>query len=433
MNPWIKRLGLLLVPCLIHLTPAITWAQVPPSSRSTKPLTVISIDDAIQMALEHNQTMRSQRLNIEQSQANEITASLKPNPVFTNVNEDFPIFTPSQLTFDNLRYNQEFANSITYTFERGGKRKKRLTVAEDTTDVTTKTVSDFERQLKFQVAQAFINVLLAKSTLKFAIENIADFSKVVEINKHRLDAGDLSEADYLKLTLQKLQFEQDASAAELSLVQYKATLRQLSGYELLSEDFDVIGELGHKKFSIGMEELQRQALLARPDYQAVQSGVKLANDTVDLAFGNRARDLTGEWEYKRNGPINGVGFGFSFEIPIHDRNQGEIARSKVAARQALEGESAARIQVLTDIANAYNSYKTNDKIVSLFESGYLNQATQSREISNYAYQKGAASLLDLLDAERSYRAVQLAYRQALSTYMLSTEQINYVVGKKVLQ
>ncbi len=401
----------------------------PPS----RPATILSMDDAIRLALEHNQNLRAQRLNIDQSKAIEITAALKPNPVFTNLNEDFPILSPDFLTFENLRTNQEFTNSINYTFERGGKRQKRITVAKDTTDVVSKGVADFERNLRFQVAQNFINVLLAKSNLEFARQDLKDFSDVVDINKERLRAGDISEADFLKIEIQRLQFEQDVSAGEVALIQSKAALRQLVGYDTVAESFDVLGQLAHKKFTVGLDELQRQALIERPDLQAAQSGVRLADDTVTLAYGNRARDLTGEWEYKRNGPINGVGFGFSFEIPIHDRNQGEIARSQVAARQAVEQEAATRYGVLTDVVSAYSNFKTNDQIVNLYESGYLNQASQSREISNYAYRKGAASLLDLLDAERSYRAIQLAYRQALSAYMIGAEQVNLVVGKQVLQ
>jgi len=400
------------------------------TSQAPPPLT---LDEAIRLALEHNQSLRAQRLNIDQARANEITAALKPNPVFTNLNEDFQIFAPSSLTLDNIKTNQEFTNSITYTLERGGKRLKRVQVAQDTTDVTARTVSDAERQLRFQVAQAFIGVLLARSNLEFAREDLSNFAQVVNINQSRLAAGDISEADYLKIALQKLQFEQDVSAAEIALVQGKAALRQLVGFETVPEDFTVAGELTRHKYNITQAELERQALLERPDLQAAQSAVKLAEDTLKLAYGNRARDLTWEGEYKRNGTINGVGFGLSIEIPIHDRNQGEIARSKVAQRQAFVAAEAAQIAVLTDVRSAYSGYRTSDQVVSLFESGYLKQATDSREISNYAYLKGAASLLDLLDAERSYRATQLAYRQGLAAYMTSIEQINFVVGKKVMQ
>ncbi len=392
----------------------------------------LTLDDAMRLALEHNQALRAQRMNIEQARANEITAALKPNPVFTNLNEDFPVLSPNYFTLDNLRTNQEFTNSVTYTIERGGKRMQRIQVARDTTDVTEKTVADSERQLRFQVAQTFINALLAKSNLQFAKEDLANFDKVVQINQSRMKAGDISESDYLKISLQKLQFEQDVSAAEIALVQGKAALRQLVGYSTVPEDFDVAGDLAHAKYNITQSELERQAMLERPDFLAAQSAVRLAGDTVTLAYGNRARDLTVEGEYKRNGIINGLGFGLSIEIPIHDRNQGEIARSKVAARQATEAADAVRVGVLTDVRSAFAGYRTSDQVATLFESGYLKQATDSRDISNYAYQRGAASLLDLLDAERSYRATQLAYRQALAAYMTSMEQINFVVGKKVM-
>ncbi len=61
----------------------------------------------------------------------------------------------------------------------------------------------------------------------------------------------------------------------------------------------------------------------------------------------------------------------------------------------------------TDVVNAYYGLQTNEQIVSLYESGYLDQATQSRDITTYAYGRGAATVLDVLDAERSYRATQL--------------------------
>ena len=93
---------------------------------------------------------------------------------------------------------------------------------------------------------------------------------------------------------------------------------------------------------------------------------------------------------------------------------------------------AASDQVFSDVADAYNSLRSNDEVVHLYSSGYLKQAKDSRDISEYAYKRGAASLLDFLDAERSYRVVQLAYRQALSSYMTSLEQLKEAVGTRNL-
>ena len=414
--------------CLLAV-PSLASAQggAPPASR-------VTTEQAVALALQHNQALAVQKLAVDQSKANEITAGLRPNLVFTSVNADFPVFTPSQLTWDQLINTPTYTQSVSYLFERGGKRDKRLQVARDTTELTARTTDDAERQLRFQVMQAFIGVLLAKSTRDLARDNLKDFSEVVTLNKERLSRGDIAEGDYVKIALQQLQFEQDLSAAEVALVQGRAALRQLLGYETVTEDFDVVGELGRRKAAgLTLEALQREAMAARPDVQAARVGTKLANDTVSLAQGNSARDFTGEVEYDRNGSVNAMGFGFSFEIPIHNRNQGEIARSQVAVKQAQQSESAAVAGAMTDVVDAWAGYRSNEQVVSLYESGYLDQARQSREISQYAYHRGAGSLLDLLDAERTDRAVQLGYRQALAASMASAEQINFVVGKQVIQ
>jgi cobalt-zinc-cadmium efflux system outer membrane protein len=288
--------------------------------------------------------------------------------------------------------------------------------------------------LRFQVVQAFINVLLAKSVLLLAQDDLANYSQQLDLNRSRLTAGDLAEADYIKLSLQKLQFEQDVSSAQLSLVQAKANLRQQLGYQSVADNYDVSGTLTHNKHDVQLEDLEKQALANRPDLQAAHSGVKMASDTVALAFGNKVRDWTWGTDYtNQNFGINGVGVSLSFELPFHDRNQGEIARSQVAVKQAQETESSTQVGVLTDVVNAYYGLKTSEDVVNLFEGGYLDQATQSRDLSTYAYQRGAATILDLLDAERSYRATQLAYRQAVAAQMTAAEQVNLVVGTQVIR
>ncbi len=435
MRRWQQRLAGPAMVAVIWAAPAVASGSEGDlaAQAATGPPTLIRMDQAVQLALERNQNIRAQRLNIDQSRANETTAGLKPNPTFSFSATGVPAFQPSQLGFGPENSTQVLTGAFSYLFERGGKRDWRVTVARDTTQATVYGVTDAERQLRFQVEQAFINVLLAKSNLALAEEDLKDFSDVVEINRQRMQSGDLAEADFLKISIQKLQFEQDLSAAQVALVQAKAALRQQIGYETVAENFDVVGDLTHKKYTLTLEELQRAAVESRPDLLAAQANTKVASDTVSLAFANRVRDVTGETDFERNAGITAVGVGLSFDLPIHNRNQGEIARSQFAVTQAKESESSARIGVLTDVVNAYSSFRTNDQVASLYESGYLEQARQSREISNYAYRRGASSLLDLLDAERTYRVTQLAYRQALAAYLTSAAQINFVVGKQVIQ
>ena len=157
-----------------------------------------------------------------------------------------------------------------------------------------------------------------------------------------------------------------------------------------------------------------------------------ANSQYELAKANGKRDVTAQINYTHTADLSTASLFGQIQLPIFDRNQGEIARTQFAITQAQEQEKAASDQVLTDVEDAYEGLQSNDQIIQLYRSGYLDEAKQDRDISEYAYKRGAASLLDYLDAERSYRATQLAYRQSLAAYLLALEQLREAVGTRSL-
>jgi outer membrane protein, heavy metal efflux system len=170
----------------------------------------------------------------------------------------------------------------------------------------------------------------------------------------------------------------------------------------------------------------------RPDFRAAQQGVVAAKSQYALAKANGKVDVTGTFDYDHVNATNTGSFFGNFQIPIFNRNQGEIARTNYAINQAQEVELAASDQVLSDVLTAYEGVRDNDQVVSLYLGGYLNAAQQSRDITEYSYKRGAASLLDFLDAERSYRATQLAYRQSLASYLTAVEQLREAAGTRSL-
>ena len=376
--------------------------------------------------------MKAAQSQIPQSQAEEITAAIRPNPVFTYDDLYVPIFSPSQLNSSTLDNITEFDVGFSYTFERGHKRQARIQAAHDQTAQTRSQVSDNERGLTSNVAQQFIGILLAKANLELANADLASFQKTVDLSQESFRAGAMSEGDLLKIKLQLLQFQMDVSSAKLALVQALASLRQLLGFEAVPKDYDVMGELAYAPLGLNQEDLQLRALKLRPDLLAAQQGVTAAQSQYQLAKANGKRDLTTTFDYTHVADVNSAGFTMNIEIPIFDTNQGEIARTHYAITQAQETSTEASETVMTDVANAYQGVEISAQVVELYTSGYLKQAQDSRDISEYAYKRGAASLLDFLDAERSYRSTQLAYRQALASYMLAVEQLREAVGTRNL-
>jgi cobalt-zinc-cadmium efflux system outer membrane protein len=412
-------------PAVQATTPAPNNAAPPTPNR-------ISLDDAIRLALLRNHALQALRSTIQQSMAEEITANLRPNPTLGLDAQFLPIFQPKDFTSDYIDQEAQFDAGVGYLFERGRKRQHRLQAARDSTSVVRSQVSDSERQLIFNVGQQFVDVLLAESTLDFAQQDLDSFQKTVEISNERFRVGDMSEGDFLKIKLQLLQFQTDVSAAKLAKLQNLAALRQLLGFESVPDDYDVQGTLEFQIVHADLNGLKSVAAVSRPDLRAAQQAVTAAESQLALQQANGKMDITGTFNYTHTAGTNTGAFYYSMPLPIFNRNQGEIERARFAITQAQEQASETTQQVSTDVVQAYENLRTNEQIIQLYEGGYVNDAKESRDISEYAYRRGAASLLDYLDSERTYRANQLAYRQALASYMLALEQMRQAVGTRNL-
>src|ERR1700743_2891183 len=193
-------------------SPAAGKTPTPPQAQAlaqSQTAVKISLDDAIQMAIEHNHSLLAARTTIQQSEAEETTANLRPNPVLLGDAQFLPIFQPTNFTSDYIDNTAQFDLGVSYLFERGKKRQHRLQAAKDVTAVTRSQVADNERSLTFSVATQFVNVELAESTLELAQQDLKSFQNTVDIGEARYKAGDIGEGDLLKIKLQLLQVKTD--------------------------------------------------------------------------------------------------------------------------------------------------------------------------------------------------------------------------------
>lgn len=401
----------------------------------------ITLDQAIQMAIQHNHTLIALRTTVQQSEAEEVTQGLRPNPTLFTDWEYLPLGSPAQQnpsvysgvsTSDYLKNNTEADLGLSYLIERGGKRLDRLQAQKDITAQTRSLVQDSERGLTFQVATLFYNAQLAESTIDLAEQDLKSFQSTVDISEHQYQVGGLSENDYLMIKLQLLQFESDLEQGQLAKAQALSDLRQLLGYESVTADYDVAGDLQYEPMKVNVDDLQVKALQNRPDLRAAQQGVTAADSQYQLQKANGKVDVTVSGNYSHVNAINAATVALSVPLPIFDRNQGEIARARYAITQAQELQIATNGQALTDVRDAYEGLQSNDKIVQLYMAKYLDVAKRSRDISEYAYRRGGLALLDFLYAERNYRATELAYRQELASYLLAVEQLREAVGTRSL-
>jgi outer membrane protein, heavy metal efflux system len=417
---------------LLCFVPACLLLPVSAFAQAAGGPVTITIEDAIQMAIQHNHNLLAARTQIQQDQALEITAALRPNPTLFTDWEYLPLTSPSGGIGSYLQSSTEGDIGMSYLFERGGKRERRIQAAKDVTTQQRSLTDDNERTLAFQVATLFINVQLAQSTLELAQKDLESFHKTTDVSEHEYKVGGIAENDYLKIKVQLVQFENDLQQAIMAKAQALSDLRQQLGYESVPADYDVTGPFEYQPVPLSIDELKAKALQNRPDLRAAVQGVTAAYSGYELAKANGKQDPTVSGNYSHTGGLSTFTFSLSVPLPIFDRNQGEIARTRYVINQAQEQKTFTQGQALTDVKDAYEGVVANERILKVYLSGTLEAATRSRDIDDYAYHHGGEALLDFLDAERTYRATQLAYRQTLATYLQAVEQLKEAVGSRSL-
>jgi cobalt-zinc-cadmium efflux system outer membrane protein len=367
------------------------------------------------------------RAHYDAVQAGEVTARLRPNPVLSLANEDFNVFDPSRLDVANA---QEFTDSVTWTVERGGKRPARMSSARLSTTVANYSFRDIQRQLELQVKNAFVSMLLAKAVVKLAQDNLADFHHTLQANQLRLQAGDISQTDFDRIKLQEASFQTDVLNAEMGLAQSRVQLQTVLGMSN-NPAFDIGGTIVPPTLTLDLDDLNRRALASRPDYLAALTGINKAEADYRLAIANGATDVNLAPEYKRNGPENTLGFTVSFPLRVFDRNQGEKLRTARELTSSRFAERATLLQTLSDVSQAFQAWRAADTRARLYASDYLTRAREVRDRVEFSYRHGNASLLDFLDAVRSYRSTQLDALNAEAQVWLAIDQLSAATATEV--
>src|SRR6476646_3394841 len=206
----------------------------------------------------NNPTLSAGHLTVEEARANEVTASLRPNPQLGIVLDQFPVFNPSMLSPNSAQWTP----AVTQQIERQSKRHLRYQSAQLATEAAQSEAVDLERTLMFDLRDAFIRLLAAKSVLQLAQDNLAYYDKVIDVNTERYKAGDVAKIDLQRVELQRAQFQSDYQTAQVSLQQAKLDLLNLMNEKTPAGQFDVLGEFDFHDAIPDLGELRNTALSA---------------------------------------------------------------------------------------------------------------------------------------------------------------------------
>lgn len=380
----------------------------------------------------NNPTLLAGKLNVQELQAQEITAHLRPNPQLTLLGDQIDPFQ-SGPNHGPFAYFLPSA-SVSYLYERAHKRELRTEAAKQGTAIGVSQQQDLERGLLFNLRSAFVNTLQAKAVLQVSKDNLEYYDKVLKISRDRYEAGDIAQIDLDRLELQRVQYESDVQTAEVNLRTAKIQMLMLLNDRTPVEQFDLVGIFDFNDQIDPLDSYRQLALDNRPDLKAAMQTVEQSQTNYKLAEANGSTDPTFSLDVGRNPPID-LYFGVDVSIPlrIFDRNQGEKLRTKIDIEHSQKLADAAKAQVFNDVDSAFATLNSNLILLRPYKQKYLAQAVRVRDTILFSYQHGGAALIDFLNAESDYRAVQLSYVNLVGAYLTSAAQLNQAVGREVIQ
>jgi len=399
-----------------------------PQSPASADSVSLTVDDATALFLKQNLDLLIAQYGIDSAKGLEVTARLFPNPVFS--------VDATTSTTRSINRTGSVTGRVDQLFELAGKRAYRLESARYATQSAEAAFSDAVRTLGFSVREAFYKVLQARRKLELAKESSSFFNEVVNINTIRFKKGVIAEADLIKLRVQAVDFQNQVITATQDLFAAQNTLKALIGVRP-TVDLVLKGELEYKDATLLLEALKAEALANRPDLIAKERTLAQRGAEMKLARAFRVPDVTIGLDKNIQGAEgpnspNQIGAGLSVPLPLFNRNQGGILQAEAAIKTAEADRNKSRLQVELEVENAYRDFIQKQMLVQAYRGGVLEDARASREIAKKAYERGGTSILDVLDAFRTFNSTMQNYLEALLGYQRSLLEINSAVGRQVL-
>lgn len=377
----------------------------------------LSLVEAQKFAVERNWDLLAAAAGVDIATAQKIVAREFPNPTLSATTafislDEHPNSTPEGNGLWQRSYDTIFA--INQLFEIGGKRKYRKLSAQAGYEAARAQLLDARRTLELGVAKAYIAAALAKENAEVLLASASTLEQEARVAKTRLQAGEISEADKDQIEITAERFEADAGTAQTTAAQARVALEVLLGIPRPRGNCALSDTLGTLAGNIHVNT--NATGLWRPDVILAEQNWHKAEADLRLQKANRIPDPTVQAQYEHNPPDfpNTAGFGVSLPLPLWNRNKGNILAATGAMEQARLAYEKAKAAASADIATGLLGYEEASRRWQKYQEQVRPKSQRIRETKAYAYQKGGASLLDMLVAERDDNEVRLAALQAAS-------------------
>jgi cobalt-zinc-cadmium efflux system outer membrane protein len=398
----------------------------------------LTIEQAVREALAHNLDLIAKRADVTVTEAQMLTADLRPNPVIS-LDANHLDWLGTGFNDVNQGGPTEFGVRVDVPFERGKKRDLRMDEASAARSVAEAQVAEAIRTLRSTVELACVDVIQASENLALTRDTLRTFADLAALNEERVRAGAAAPSEATRTQVAMLQFRANVSRAELDLRTASIRLRQLVGRPSSSGPLEVVGPpiAAQPPLASSLALFQALALEHRTDLQAAH--LAQARSAADLRLQAAIGKIDFTWgaEYRRQaGPTsmsNSIGLFFSAPIPLSSRNQGEIARAEAEQNQAQLQIAALQESISADVRSAFEAYEASAALVASIEHDLLGPAQSARDTAEYTYRAHATTLVELIDSQRAWNDAMQAYHDAQADYRRAVSRLNAAVGTEVVR
>ncbi|HVN85050.1 MAG TPA: TolC family protein [Candidatus Binatia bacterium] len=410
---------------------AVLLAMAGATYAETPPARAVTLVEALTLLEEQNPDTLAARLQVAEAEAQRLSVKLYPNPSLSFDVNNLPV---GRTNPPGLDVGQTIGGTvrIDQPLVLWGKRGLRIAGAERGIATAKENVRDTLRQLRAAVKVAFFDALHDERQLAFAQQNHERYQQIVSLNERRFKSGDIAEAELAKIQLEQLKYVAQVQDAERALAESRQLLGRLLGTGSATA---ASGPYLPPAVQIDGADLVQAAMEQRADWAAAQHGREQAELALALARRERYPDISVGVDYTHSefaasgDNRNVMGFGFSVPLPLLNQNQGEIAKAEVALRQADNALARLRLDIVQEVETARAAYQAARRLQQVFDSGYLARAKVSVDAAEKSYRIGAASLIELLDAERTYTATETEYLDSVLAARSTLTNLEKAVGK----
>jgi len=424
--------------------PSVRNELAVPTSGETTPSQIreFSLDGAVRHALDADPQIRAGVEAVRQAEADVVTAYLPPNPSLSTSGSLMPLNRP--FTVDRQGGPPQFDVGMSFPVDwfLFGKRAAAVMAAEKGVDVAAAGFSELVRQRIAGTIAAFYDVLEAQSALALAREDFNNLSEVEKITANRVELGGVGTVELDRVRLSIFSSRREVRAREITLEGAFSRLRSFLGYTQafplkINGSLDVPSPItpldSSAMFAIAEEN--------RPDILALKKQVTQAEANIELAEVSAYPAITPKVGYTRQFQEKAIGYpdanswgiGVDMTVPLFDRNQGNIAKARSAKVQSELNLSAQLVNMRAEIDQAIKAYESAYQVMTSDDPGQLEAARNVRDKIRTAYELGGKTLMEVLDAQRTYRETYRLYIAGRSNYWHSLYALNAALGKQVLK